>query len=493
LTDFLIIRADAFVRLGTGHVMRCLALAQAAKKFGGKIIFVTTPGAVAVENRLKGESFEILHQPHKPGSRKDAEWTAWLATKRGARWIAVDGYHFNDNYQKILKNKNLKLLFIDDWGHCEYYYADYVLNQNIYASESIYPSKEPYTKLLLGPKFALLRQEFDKYREFQRKTPDTAERILITLGGSDPDNISTEIIKSLEPLSQIRLEIKLIVGGANPHFEKIRKATEASSHKIKIIRDALNMPELMAWADLAVSGAGSSCWELCMLGLPAIVMVLADNQKPISESLERAGAAIPATPETIAEILEVTIRDGELRKKISEKQKQIIDGKGAERAVAKMDRIKIRNAEEKDREFVWKLSNDPKVRSLSFSSSEIPWKDHVKWFKSKLDDTLCRFFIIENVAGLRIGQARSQKHKNEATVSISIQAEFRGLGYGTRIVSEISKAILNENDVSRINALIKPSNKSSINAFQKAGYLKKGKNSVKDKNDALLFVMENEI
>jgi spore coat polysaccharide biosynthesis predicted glycosyltransferase SpsG len=138
--------------------MRCLALAQAAKKLGKKVIFASAPCMEAIENRLKGESFEVIHQTHEPGSVEDAEWTARLAKAKGAEWIAVDGYHFKDDYQKALKDNGLKVLFIDDYGHCNHYCADYVLNQNIYASESIYPSREPQTKLLLGLRHALLRR-----------------------------------------------------------------------------------------------------------------------------------------------------------------------------------------------------------------------------------------------------------------------------------------------------------------------------------------------
>jgi UDP-2,4-diacetamido-2,4,6-trideoxy-beta-L-altropyranose hydrolase len=332
LTDILIIRADAFVKLGTGHVMRCLALAQAAKKLGKKVIFASAPGMEAIEDRLKDESFEIIHQTHEPGSVEDAQWTSQLAKDKGAEWIVVDGYHFRDDYQKVLKNNGLKVLFIDDYGHCDHYCSDYVLNQNIYASEFIYSSREPHTKLLLGLKYALLRWEFEKYRGFERKIPEVAGKILITLGGSDPDNISTKIIESFESLGELTLEIKLIVGGANPHFEEIKKAVESSSHNIETIRNATNMPELMAWADFAVSGAGSSCWELCLLGLPMAIFILADNQKPIAEGLEEAGASLnmgwgnKLDKKEVAKILSDIITSKNKRTAMSEIDSKLVDG-----------------------------------------------------------------------------------------------------------------------------------------------------------------------
>ena len=149
----LVLRTEASVAIGTGHVMRCLALAQAWGDAGGRVIFAMARTTPAVEERLRNEGFEVARVDTQVGSIADAEETADLAQKRGASWVVVDGYEFGAEYQASLKSRRMKVLFIDDNGHAGRYSADLVLNQNIHASEELYRSRETSTKLLLGPAF----------------------------------------------------------------------------------------------------------------------------------------------------------------------------------------------------------------------------------------------------------------------------------------------------------------------------------------------------
>ena len=147
----LLIRADADARIGTGHVMRCLAVSQAWQGRGGKVVFSVVTWLRALETRLRKEGIDVIRPSAEPGSRDDARQTAELARQKGAEWVTVDGYHFTAEYHRILKTTCPFLLFLDDNGHASHYAADIVLNQNIYASEALYKSKEPYTRLMLGP------------------------------------------------------------------------------------------------------------------------------------------------------------------------------------------------------------------------------------------------------------------------------------------------------------------------------------------------------
>src|SRR5580700_1740365 len=145
----LVLRTDASVAIGTGHVMRCLALAQAWEDAGGRAIFAMAQATPAVEGRLRNEGFEVARVSAQVGSATDAEETADLAQQRGASWVVVDGYEFGAEYQASLKNRGMKVLFIDDNGHAAHYLADLVLNQNAHALEELYRSRELSTKLLL--------------------------------------------------------------------------------------------------------------------------------------------------------------------------------------------------------------------------------------------------------------------------------------------------------------------------------------------------------
>ena len=280
----LIIRADASPEIGTGHVMRCLALAEAWQDTGGTVFFVSACDAPALEDRLNNEGIEILHIRQEAGTLGDADETDRIAHEQGADWIVVDGYHFGAEYQKTIKDSGLSLLFIDDYGHADHYYADIVLNQNIYATMSFYPKYEPYTRFLLGTKYALIRKEFLKWSDWHRDIPEVARKILVTLGGSDPDNVTLKVIEAVRTIDLEGLEVIVVIGGANPHFDLIHETVKDLSN-FTLKKNAENMPELMAWADIAISAGGSTCWELAFMGLPFCIIALAENQLINSERL----------------------------------------------------------------------------------------------------------------------------------------------------------------------------------------------------------------
>ena len=158
--ELMLIRADAGPAIGSGHIMRCLALAEAWKDNGGGVIVVLATSAPSLEELLTSEVTGILHISCEPGSRQDAYDTVRIAQDRAVTWIVVDGYHFGAEYQKIIRDAGFSLLVIDDYGHATHYYADIVLNQNAYADMSIYPDHEPATRFLLGTRYALIRREF---------------------------------------------------------------------------------------------------------------------------------------------------------------------------------------------------------------------------------------------------------------------------------------------------------------------------------------------
>ena len=178
----LVVRADSSPRIGTGHVMRCLALAQVWQASGGQAVFVMRGSASSLTGRLKSEGMMVRNILVESGSDDDAVQTIAIAREVEATWVTLDGYHFSADYQHIIKKAGFHLLFIDDYGQGNHYYADIVLNQNIHADEKLYTDREPYTRLLLGPRYILLRQEFMKWRSWQRNFASIPRKILVTLG-----------------------------------------------------------------------------------------------------------------------------------------------------------------------------------------------------------------------------------------------------------------------------------------------------------------------
>src|SRR2546427_1351793 len=193
----LLIRADANVEIGTGHVMRCLALAQAWQDRGGDVVFAMAEASPGIDERLRLEQAQISRLDAMPGSADDAAQTASLARELQADWAVVDGYHFDSAYQRSLKGEGLKLMVIDDYGHAGHYSADVVVNQNISAKESLYTSRERYTRLCLGLDYVLLRREFKEWREWEREIAPLAKQIVVAMGGGDPQNLTESVDGSL--------------------------------------------------------------------------------------------------------------------------------------------------------------------------------------------------------------------------------------------------------------------------------------------------------
>jgi UDP-2,4-diacetamido-2,4,6-trideoxy-beta-L-altropyranose hydrolase len=337
----LLVRADANSRIGTGHVMRCLALAQAWKKDGAHAIFVATQGSEALKERLAREGIECISLAVAPAGDEDARQTALLARGRGASWVVVDGYHFGTAFHGGIRAADLSLLVVDDDG-CPCADADLVLNQNLHAQETYYPSRGPATRLLLGTRYALLREDFLGWQNWQRATADRGCKVLVTLGGGDHGNQTAKVLAALAEVGRADLEARVLVGAANPHLESLQHLAASLRFKVELLRGVTNVPELMAWADLAISAGGSTCWELAALGTPSIILVLADNQQRIAASLMAAGAALnlgkveEVSVGDIARALATLLESSSLRRGMTDVGRGLVDARGAQRVVEVM-------------------------------------------------------------------------------------------------------------------------------------------------------------
>jgi UDP-2,4-diacetamido-2,4,6-trideoxy-beta-L-altropyranose hydrolase len=334
----LLIRADASLHIGSGHLMRCLALAQGWKDSGGEVVFATACSNDNLLGRLYEEGFRV-HKIENPYPHpQDWQTTRQILEEHKGAWLVIDGYHFDSSYQRLVKESGHPLLAIDDYGHTDHYYADIVLNQNLHA-ESLTYSCEPYTRLLLGTKYVLLRREFLKWRNWERGVPEIARKVLITLGGSDPKNITLKAMQALGKVDIDGLEAVVVVGGGNPHYESLKKAIQSSRVLICLKKDVKEMPGFMAWADVAISGGGTTCWELAFMRLPSLILAIADNQKLNVTMLKRSGIALTLDLEykdalaKIGDLLQELLRNKEARMKISQKSRTIVDGFGATRVV----------------------------------------------------------------------------------------------------------------------------------------------------------------
>ena len=335
----LILRADAGPQIGTGHVMRCLALAEPWLQAGSSVTMVSAQLPATLVERIKVSGIKLQMLSAAPGGKADAKELAQIAKQQNADWIVVDGYHFDADYQRELKKAGLRVLFFDDFGHAKHYCADFVLNQNLGADENLYRSREPQTRLLLGTRFVQLRNEFSKWRDWRRTIPPRAKKILVTLGGSDSENVTLKVVRAIQQIPDLKCETTIVIGGGNPHGEELKSAAQ-NSPAIRILQNAGNMPELMAEADLAIAAGGTTAWELAFMGLPALMIVLADNQRSNAEQLQLSGVARNLgwhenlTPEKIAEEIARLAGDFSARAEMSKRGRELVDGLGSNRVMS---------------------------------------------------------------------------------------------------------------------------------------------------------------
>ena len=465
--------------MGTGHVMRCLALAQSWMDLArGRAAFAVHALPDALERRLVREGLDILRIPSEGAG--DAGETSRLSRDLGAEWIVADGYHFGTAYYRSLRDDGGRVLVFDDGGGSDFQGADAVVNQNLFADRSLYPEWTGFARLLLGCRYVQLRREFRRWIGWTRTVEKEARRILVTLGGSDPENVTTRVIEALCHAVSAHCEVTVVIGAGSSHLAVVKDVVESSGRNIRVLHDVQDMSELMVWADLAIAAGGTTSWELLFLGVPSVTLELAPNQAPVAHSLRGAGLTLAPGNGSVAngqEILEA-IRDlagnFELRRQQAEAGQRTVDGRGCERLVNAMGgaTLNLRDVEPRDCRLLFKWANDRETRSASFSSDPISWDRHQAWFASKLNDTECAFFIAENSGGEPIGQARFELNGLEATISISLDVAHRGVGYGERLLSASADRLFAERGVNHFHAFVKPENAASSRTFERAGYKK---------------------
>jgi UDP-2,4-diacetamido-2,4,6-trideoxy-beta-L-altropyranose hydrolase len=320
--------------------MRCLALAQHWLERCGPVTFALAEDVPTFGLRVRSEGGGQRILAVEPGSAADADATAALAAELGAAWITCDGYHFGAAYQARLKASGRHLLFVDDYGHGEEYCADLVLNQNLYAEPGPYGRRSPGSDLLLGSRYALLRREFATHPVSARTVPALAGRLLITLGGADPADFTSVALAALAGVDN--MEALVIVGGSNPHRARIESAARALGERATVVAAVDDMPARMAWADLAVTAGGSTCWELLHMGVPALVVVLAENQVRVARAVARHAAgidlgrsdAVDAT--RLGAAITELAGDQRLRHAMAHAGQALVDGRGAARVTDAM-------------------------------------------------------------------------------------------------------------------------------------------------------------
>ena len=470
----LVIGAECGMRIGTGHVMRCMALAQRWRHAGGGVTFVVPEGSAGIEERTRGEGFSM----ETIAAGKFCEAAVERMIELQPQVAVLDGYGFDGAAQAALNGAGVALMAIDDYGHATEYCARWILNQGVNADAEMYARRSEDTKLLLGPDYALLRDEFLPWMNWERAIVTKSRKILVPIGGSDPENLSLRIGECVAALGRAELEVAIVVGGSNPHIRSLEQAAERSAAATRIVNNALDMPSLMAWADVAISGAGGTSYELCFMGLPALLFVIAENQRGGAEGLAKLGAAVSAggarefDAQRFAGELQDLI-DGEDRRQVmSRRARELVDGLGADRVRAALaDReIRLRALRATDCELLFSWANDLAVREASFRSNRILWEEHERWFAEKSRDPQTVIYVGESVAGEPVGQVRFELEGESATLSVVVAPKFRGAGWGKELLFFSTRRLARTRSTRHVRAFVKPENRASIRLFESSGF-----------------------
>jgi len=437
----LFIRAEAGQATGIGHMMRCMALAQAWKRRGGDVYFVTGCKNTFILKAILDEGFRRLplEEFHSQGNKLEECTRSFRSSFEHSRpWVILDGYHFSSEYHEAVRACGKQLLVIDDCNCLANYDADLLLNHNIEAEHLEYHVNKECV-FLFGPRYALLRREFFDAKQ-SMEIPPIAKRILVTLGGSDPERVTLKIMAGLSRLKLPEMEVKILVGPANPYSTEIKEAAVSYGVGCEIVEASKEMPTIMAWADLAVTAGGGTCMELAFMGVPFLIIALAENQNQVMTGFAKKGAAVALgwhadlDSRRIAEEIESLARDETRRQSYSRLGQALVDGLGPRRVTEVMDptRITLRRVQEKDCEILWHWANEPRTRAVSFSSKVIPWEDHRRWFAERLHSEKCLFYMATNQYGVPLGQARIDIGRSCPVISVSVDREFQSLGLGRR-------------------------------------------------------------
>lgn len=356
-----VFRTDASLQIGSGHVMRCLTLAQALRERGaqceficrqhsGNMITLITARGFAVR-RLQPCESALLHSANLAHAswlgcswEVDAAECASILEGSKPDWLIVDHYALDSRWEKSLRPYCSKLMVIDDLAD-RTHECDFLLDQNLGRQPQDYLTLvPPGCQILTGPSFSLLRPEFAQWRSYSlaRRSHGELKHILVTMGGVDTPNATAQVLGTLRATPLPRdCKIAVIMGPNAPWLENVSSLARLMPRHTQVWVNVSNMAEHMATADLAIGAAGSTSWERCCLGLPSITMVLADNQIMLAGQLQQAGAtyAIPDLEHIayqLPEALECLCREPHRMLSMSHNAAALTDGNGTSKVIERL-------------------------------------------------------------------------------------------------------------------------------------------------------------
>lgn len=485
-------RVDASAKIGTGHVMRCLTLADELKSESAEITFVSRHLPVYLKEWIESKGHQVVriggNLPAEPcdelshanflgtSQAQDASQTQAVLQTLNPAWLIVDHYAIDQRWETSLRPFAKKLLVIDDLADRDHD-CDLLVDQNLYADMTTrYHGRIPPTaEALLGAKYAILRPEFKEARRRAQVRSGKARRIFVFFGGMDSANYTLPILHAIERSELKAIEVEVVIGAEHPNSESIQEICQANNYRCHI--QTKEMAELILRADLAIGAGGSTSWERCCLGLPSLAYIVAHNQEALTRhadslGLLKTGRASISDPEALhAELLTFIEADAE-RERMSQTCLHSVDALGAQRITARMRApgLQLRAATLDDSKMLFDWRNHPTIREVSTQSAPIAWEAHKQWFQKVMKDADRLVFIAEQ-EDQPIGVIRFDIERNNAEVSLYLSPDLTGRGLGIRLLLQGEQQLLQERpEVDRILATVLEGNEASHNLFRRCGY-----------------------
>jgi len=492
-----VFRVDASMQIGTGHVMRCLTLAEELQNKAAEIYFICRemPGHLADFIRDKGHHVYLLSNDeiNDQQSRQDSDsYLSWLGVEsqqdaietgevlkniEDVDWLVIDHYAIDEQWEAVQRDLVKKILVIDDLANRSHV-CDVLLDQNFYHN-----FKTRYTGLLpdgceqlLGPAYSLLRKEFRETRKKINRLNKEVKRLFIFFGGVDASNMTERVLQAIINSDVEKISIDAVIGKTNPHKQQIEKLC-ATNKNIVLHIQIDDMARMIAQADLCIGSGGTVTWERCCLGLPAIAYSVAENQRQLLLDSAKAGLVYvpdednPAAEDIVCD-LKSMLHNSCLREHISQAGFAAVDGKGAVRVTNMMlaSGIAFRKADLSDMQKVYDWRNDVSVRKYSHNSEIIGFAQHQEWFKNVVKEPN-RPILIGCIGNKELGVVRFDISDNVAEISIYLTPDRQGMGYGAGLISAGEKWLKNQfPNVNKINAEILTENRASSKIFETCGY-----------------------
>lgn len=343
-------RVDGSHHLGLGHITRCIAFAQGLGGIGVKSIFVIRDYGPKITELIQHYGYNVETIPQGSSFAEDASLTSGFASRYSVNLIVTDLSNTDnmtnlDEYSRYfpaLKVADKFMISIDDFIKTDFPYDIQIIPY--YGAENMNYKSYGGTKLLLGPTYFIFRQEFIEAAKVSREIRKDAQNILVTMGGSDPLNLTLKIAKVLNRLNKIFLNLRIVIGpgfaaSAKQDIERILKGFKGNC---ELVIGSGNMAELMLWSDLAITGGGLTKYETAVTGTPSIMISYFDREAERAEEFERGGSTLhlglisEINERDIAEAIEKLLKDFARRAEMAKRGKNLVDGKGIERIISEI-------------------------------------------------------------------------------------------------------------------------------------------------------------